>query len=92
MADPVLIDITPANTWVLVALNVQSGQLFDKKKGVNYVFTTRDTGNPAPPDSPLTDQAPIFDDTSTAVISSSFAIDVYIMCLGDVGKVMAVLP
>jgi hypothetical protein len=92
MADPVLIDITPANHWVLVAQNVQSGQLFDKKTGKNYVFTTRDTGNPAPPDTPLTDQAPLFDDTTTAVISSSFAIDVYVMCLGDVGRIMAVLP
>jgi len=92
MADPVLIDITPANHWVLVAQNVQSGQLFDKKNGANYIFTTRDTGNPAPPDDPLTDQAPLFDDTSQAVISSSFAIDVYVMCLNGVGKVMAVLP
>jgi len=91
MADPLIVDITPADTWVLVAQNVQSGQLFEKK-GAKYIYTTRDTGNPGPPASPLTDQAPLFDDTTTAVISSSFAIDVYVRCIGEEGKVMVVIP
>ena len=88
MADPVLIDITPADEWVLVAQNVKNGQLYCKKEG-NYIQTMRATGNPAPPDSPLTDQVPIFDDTTSAVISSSFSIDVYLMVIGGTGKVRA---
>ena len=86
MADPALIDITPKDTWIKVATAVATGQIY-RKSGGNFIQTIRDTGNPAPPNSPLTDQAPILEKSDTAIISSSNAIDVYIMCIGEVGKI-----
>lgn len=82
MADPTLVAITPANTWVKVATNVTGGFVEVINVSVEYVCTHRDTGNPAP-----TTRADGVDLEGARRIESDVGIDVYVMALGDVGEV-----
>ena len=84
MADPVVIDITPADTWQKVATNVVSGFVYALGGPVKYNYTYRDTGNAPPTDK---NEGVSFSDDGVIAISSSAGIDVYIMSLGAVGKV-----
>lgn len=82
MADPVLVDITPANAWQKVATNVKSGQVWVINGNVEYLQTYRDTGQPAP-----TLRSEGVDLEEVAWISATAGIDVYVMAIGDVGEV-----
>lgn len=86
MADPVFVDC-PADQWTLVATNVTTGQIWRAKVGVSYLHTYRTTGGVAPTD--RAEGAPIFRDTEpdVEIISSSFAIDVYVYPISDSGRV-----
>ena len=86
MADPVVIAITPANTWIIVATNITSGMLSVKTNDpVKYFFDNRDTGNAAPTD--LT-TARALSKIDSEIISNSVAIDVYVYALDGVGSVI----
>jgi hypothetical protein len=85
MADPVLV-ACPEDAWTLVASNVTSGQIWNKKTDARYYQTYRDTGQPAPTD--LTDAVNAFDGTeNNEIISAAAGIDVYLYCEGDDGLV-----
>jgi len=82
MATPVFVDITPKETWVKVADNVKSGQVWIIKGNVEYLQTYRDAGDPAP-----TLRSDGVDLEEVAWISATAGIDVYVMAIGDVGRV-----
>jgi len=82
MANPVFMDITPKETWVKVADNVTSGQVWVIIGNVEYLQTYRDAGDPAP-----TLRSDGVDLEEVAWISATAGIDVYVMALGDVGRV-----
>lgn len=86
MANPVLIVCTE-NAWTKVATNVTSGQIHDKASRAVYFQTYRTTGDPAPLNTDLTDAVPIFNEDKSVVIANSTAIDVYIHCIGEDGRV-----
>jgi hypothetical protein len=73
----------PENTWTLVAENVTTGYVKTKIKHPNiYLETYRLTGG-----TPPTDQSEGIPFDKIAEISSSVAIDVYIMAVGSNGSV-----
>jgi len=82
MANPVFVDITPKETWVKVADNVTTGQVWVISGNVEYLQTYRDAGDPAP-----TLRSDGVDLEEVAWISATAGIDVYVMALGDVGRV-----
>lgn len=84
MANPLPIDI-PAGAWVKVADNVTSGVIYRMKTGPIYKQTYRTAGEAAPAD--LSDSAILFDGCNSAEISAQAAIDVYVYCQNDAGKV-----
>ena len=86
MANPVII-ACPKNTWTKVATNITAGQIHDKASRAEYFQTIRDTGDPAPLNTDLTEAVAIFNEDKSILIASSIAIDVYIHCQGDDGKV-----
>jgi hypothetical protein len=87
MADPVIVAITPADTWVKVAGPVTSGQIDALKSGPNaYLRTYVDAGGAAP--SGKTKALRFFNNFQ---IESSVSIDVYVMAVGAVGEVLASL-
>ena len=87
MADPVIIAITPKDTWVKVATAVTAGQIDILKSGPTaYIRTFVDTGNPAP--TGTTKALRFFDNFS---IENSTLIDQYVMSVGAVGEVLASL-
>lgn len=84
MADPVIIDITPADAWQKVATNVTTGFVHALTNPPSaYVHTYRDTGGAIPT---LKTEGIVFDGI-TEQISSSVGIDVYVMALNADGKV-----
>ena len=82
MANPVFVDITPEETWVKVADNVTSGQVWVIIGNVEYLQTYRDAGLAAP-----TQRSDGVDLQEVAWISATAGIDVYVMAIGDVGRV-----
>jgi len=86
MADPVIVDI-PKGSWKVVATNVTTGQVHKLFEQPNeYLHTYRMTGNPAP--SNKNEGIAIFvDNELTELISSVAAIDVYIWCVEENGRV-----
>lgn len=81
MTNPTVVTC-PANTWTKVATNVTTGVLSRYVVTTKYSQTYRDTGDPAP--SGLGDALEFFD---PYVISSAFAIDVYVYAHKSEGKV-----
>lgn len=91
MAEPVIIDC-PADTWVLVAEDVTTGQIW-KMLNVNrgYLQTYRTADNPAPTNDD--DAVPAFpNNTINLPISATALIDVYIKAVGSAGKVRVDIP
>lgn len=86
MANPVFIDI-PKGAWTKVATGVVTGQIWRAKSGPIYLHTYRLTTGTAPTDS--AEGMPIFRDADPDVeqISSNAAIDVYIYCPDEAGRV-----
>lgn len=73
MADPAVISC-PVNTWTKVATNVSQGYVWKKQhQQLVWVWTQKDTGNPAPTD--LTKA--VYFTGECAKIDSSVGIDVY---------------
>lgn len=83
MADPTIIEI-PKDVWVKVADNKLTGQIHQLLVTRNYKYTYRDAGNLAPTD--LTDA---IDMGPTLEISTTIPIDVYVYCVGKIGKIRA---
>ena len=86
MADPVFIDLTK-DIWTVVATNVTEGAIRKKsRKPQQYNHMYVDTGNPAPID--IEDGVQIFlDGSNTEAIGAGAGIDVYIMPIGENGRV-----
>ncbi len=89
MADPVIIEI-PEGAWKLVAENVTNGSIHRLKTDVKYYQTYRPTGEAAPtnPSTPreVTEEAVrLFGSGNQVSISSSDAIDVYLLTVSDPG-------
>lgn len=84
MANPAITAI-PANTWVKVATDVTTGQVWRREKTVTYAHTYRLTGQAAPTD--LTDAVVAFDGCDNMPISASAGIDVYIYAYDEAGSV-----
>jgi hypothetical protein len=82
MADPTVVAITPADTWVKVATNVTYGAVEVVNQIVEYICTHRDTGNPAP-----TTMDDGVDLEGYREIRNSVGIDVYVMARNGVGSV-----
>lgn len=90
MANPVKIECA-ADVWTMVAENVTGGQIKREKTSPNvYLSTYKMTGGTAP--IVASEGSPIFLDGISEIISSSTAIDVYIMPLKVAGSVKAELP
>jgi len=90
MADPLSVDC-PKNVWTKVATNVTSGAIYIKEFGPVYNQTIRVTGNPAPVEADLNlEGVPLGDKRNS--ISETVAIDVYIWCNKDGGRVRVDLP
>jgi hypothetical protein len=84
MADPVFVDCT-ADTWVLVASNVITGQIWKMLNTPSlYRQTYRMTGGAAPTDS--AEGVPVLIG-GRDTISATAAIDVYIMAVDADGRV-----
>ena len=83
MADPQIINC-PADEWVLVAQNVTHGQVHRYKRGIDYLQTYRNTGNPAPPDN---ESDGVIITTDSIEIRSTDPIDVYIRARQNDGEV-----
>ena len=85
MANPVFVDCLDG-VWTLVAENVTAGQVkrADKKPGA-YLETYR-MHNGAVPTSQI-DGVPCFHNSDSELISATAGIDVYIMAVGNDGKV-----
>jgi hypothetical protein len=88
MSNPVDVPLA-ANTWVLVAENVTTGNIYKTKNVRSYIFTTRETGDPAPTDN--TKSARAFRGADRCEISSLTAIDVYFKSMTVDGQVMVIL-
>jgi len=84
MADPVIIEITPADTWQLVATNVTQGFIHIIGGPARYVQTYRDTGEAAPTDA---EEGVSFDISGSEAIAATLGIDVYVQARGIPGKV-----
>lgn len=83
MANPALIDITPANAWQKVATNVTTGKIIVKKSGPSgYLHTYVDTGAAAPTGIEIGNRF-----TDVLQIEAYSGIDVYVMAVGAVGKI-----
>lgn len=82
MSDPVIVNIKE-NAWRKVATAVTSGNIWMLQKEQKALFTYRMTGETAPTDS---DEGMDFINPGMT-ISNDAAIDVYIMAIGDNGKV-----
>ena len=85
MANPVIISLD-ADTWTKVASNVTGGQVkkLDTRPNL-YLETYRTSGDPAPTD--LSEGVPCFVGRYSEEISASAGIDVYIMAVGQNGRV-----
>lgn len=90
MANPIIVTCDE-NVWTKVATNVTEGQVkkIDNKPH-RYLETYRMTGNAAPTD--REEGIPAFMTAYSELISASAGIDVYIMAIGDNGKVRVDLP
>jgi hypothetical protein len=82
VSNPAVI-VCPADTWTLVASDVQTGQLWKKNVTVNYLHTYRIHGDAAPTD--LSDAVEF--ESYSIPISASEAIDVYVYAIGDAGSI-----
>ncbi len=87
MADPVLINIDPADAWQKVATNITNGRFIIKSSGpAAYYYTYVDTGSAAPT------TTPIGNSFKTDVLhGSTDAVDYYIYAVGSVGQIEAQL-
>jgi hypothetical protein len=86
MANPELIDC-PADTWLLVAAGVTSGNIYRKStKPGGYLQTYRMAGDPPPADSP-DEGVQAFDTTDIAYVESIEPIDVYLRAQKQAGRV-----
>ena len=91
MADPVIVDI-PKDAWLPVITNVVAG-FIDRMTAdpTVYYFTTRLNLAAAPliidPNDPDFEGVPKFLKGLTVDIEANEPTDIYILCLGDAGKV-----
>ncbi len=86
MADPAIVEITPADAWQKVATAVQSGQVKIIGGGPDrFLHTYKSTGGAAPTG---TDVGIGFNPSGLEKIESYVPIDVYIMAIGSTGKVL----
>lgn len=85
MANPVIVPITPVDTWVKVATNVTTGMIhiLDVEPD-RYLWTYRVTAGPVP-----TNDTEIVPFNPALQISASAGIDVYVKTKGKVGSVRA---
>ena len=85
MSNPQLLDC-PQDVWTPVAINVTTGQVKKIGKKPNlYLETYRMTGGDTP--TKRAEGVPIFINSYAEIISAAAAIDVYIMAVGNDGKV-----
>lgn len=75
MANPVIISI-PAAVWTKVATSVLTGAILPTKRDAHYVYTIRDTGDPAPTNGDYTEAKEL--EYEGEKISASAPIDVYL--------------
>lgn len=87
MATPVIVNITPQNTWVKVASSVKAGKLTKSDTIKDYLHTYVDAGGTAP--TGLTLSRPF--DLNSALIKSDTPIDVYVYCKDDTGSMLVEL-
>jgi len=85
MANPVIVDITPKDTWVKVATAVTYGEVWVINNDPNYLHTYKLTGEAAPNDT--TDRPKAVNLDINASIAHDALIDVYVMATGAVGQV-----
>jgi len=87
MANPEIINLT-ANEWEKVATNVTTGNIKRLSNLPNkYLETYRLTGQPKP--TQAAEGAELFTPENPGDISATAAIDVYVMAVGNDGKVRA---
>lgn len=85
MANPVMVDCT-ADTWVKVATAVKAGWIHRKtNKTAIYLQTYRLTGEAAPTDQ--SESIQLFMKEESEPINADVAIDVYVYCVGETGRV-----
>ncbi len=90
MANPTAI-ACPQDTWKKVATNITIGQIKKiSSKPAKYLETYRQTGQNAP--TSRLAGIPIFLQNNYESVSSSSAIDVYVMAVGNNGKIRVDLP
>ena len=53
MADPILVNIDPIDTWQKVATAITNGNFINKQSEDQLLFTFVETGNPAPVGEPI---------------------------------------
>ena len=82
MTNPVEVP-TPVNAWTKVATSVTAGFVRILDYNESYLYTQRDTGDPAPT---LKSEGAIFEGKSME-ISTAVASDVYIYCSSGTGNV-----
>jgi len=73
MTNPEIIEI-PAEEWTKVATGVKNGSVWILDHSTEYLYTTRDTGDPAPTS---TEEGGIFEDKDR-YIYNTVLIDVYL--------------
>lgn len=84
MANPEVKTLTK-DSITKIATNVITGQIHRLVPRASYLYTYRETGDPAP--TVETEFINMFDDSSTAQISSSSGIDIYVVCKRKDGAV-----
>jgi len=85
MADPVLVPI-PLNSWIQVAGNIKTGNVWIVDSAPSYYHTYRDAGGTAPASDDEAVKLPI----PGLRIESAIAIDVYILARGDTAGLVRV--
>jgi len=90
MSNPVIFEI-PAGSWVPVAANVTTGQIWEMSTApIMYLQTYRDTGGIAP--TLESEGVIIFLNDNNIPISANAGIDIYIWAKGGDGRIRVDLP
>jgi hypothetical protein len=84
MANPVVVSVPKGGQWTKVVENVTSGFIHILNKSASYVQTYRETGDPAPADTPAGRAEGAELNFPGTDIDATFAIDVYLWVDGGV--------
>jgi hypothetical protein len=87
MANPTLVTISPKNAWQKVATNIVTGRFIIKDSSPDqYLYTYKDTGDPAPTTTPIGNHI-----DRQLEFSSGVGSDIYIYAKGEIGIIEAQL-